>query len=59
MSDKDLKKDPHHPKDERDWWWYEERRGISIAVEPSADTGTRVFDIPWSSIRAALRRKDL
>ena len=37
-------------------WWYEMPFGMSICVAPSDKT--QIVDIRWTSVRAALRRKD-
>jgi hypothetical protein len=59
MANKDLSLKPHHQKKDESWWWYEENQGISVVVERSQIPGeVGIFDIPWQSIRAALRRKD-
>lgn len=45
----------------RDAWWYEEPQGISVvtsAIAPDGSVMTVTAEIRWSSIRAALRRKD-
>ena len=56
MSNKDLRRQPHTSTD-KNWWWYEEAKGLTIVHDPANDnTGT--FLIPWKSIRAALVRKD-
>ena len=55
MADKDLKTRPHHHRGEGTWWWYEDPKGMTVVVEPPP---TRIVEIPWRSIRAALRRKD-
>lgn len=53
---KDLKGNPHTIANRTDAWWYEEPHGISVVVEPGEKTKT--IDIPWKSIRNALKRKD-
>lgn len=51
------------PKDKRDLlphridvasWWYEERGGITVVVEP--DPGTRQIHITWRALLNAARR---
>jgi len=37
-------------------WWYEENDGISVITEMSGRN--QVIKIRWTSIRAALKRKD-
>lgn len=54
MALKHLSGNPHKVTD--DFWWYEENGGITLCVR--ADQKTLLFDIPWSAIRAALKRKD-
>ena len=55
MTKKDLQLKPHSVTS--DFWWYEENQGISICIRlSSTDTITR--NIPWCSLRAALKRKD-
>lgn len=58
MADKHLERRPHHQRGEQDWWWYEEPQGIAVVVKGTSSACTRVVDIPWRSLRAALRRKD-
>ena len=55
MSNKDLRTAPHSFKDEDRVWWYEEPHGITIVVR---DYKERFFNIPWKTIRNALKRKD-
>jgi len=57
MADKDLKRGPHYFKHRDDVWWYEEPKGIYIVVKQQFKTTTDI-EIPWRSLRAALRRKD-
>jgi hypothetical protein len=57
MSNKDLLRTPHHPKDRDDFWWYEDKGGIDIVA--TSDCGCVVqCRINWTSLRAALKRKD-
>ena len=55
-----LKQTPH--KVTEDFWWYEEGQGISVVVVFRSPDGevldSKVRNIPWRSIRAALKRKD-
>ncbi len=55
MSRKHLLRKPHRNMS-GNWWWYEENGGIAVAVEFNG--GTRVVDISWRAIRAALKRMD-
>lgn len=61
MSAKHLREDPH--KVHQNCWWYEENKGIFIVVEHTDIHGlrlhTQVYNIPWKSLRAALKRKDM
>ena len=60
MADKHLSGKPHgtHPH----FWWYEERAGLLMVVESRDNEGnyirTECYKIPWSALRAALKRKD-
>ena len=57
MAQKDLKNTPHVVNE--NWWWYEENGGLIVCHYPSTtDLGTCRVEIPWRSIRAALKRKD-
>lgn len=51
MADKHLKREPQRTK-AKDWWWYEEPRGIMVVHDGL------VMLIPWSILRNALARKD-
>lgn len=56
MSVNDLQPEPHKIRKRKDAWWYEEEKGLCIVVEPQDRTMT--IEIPWASLRGALRRKD-
>lgn len=57
MSKQDLRRSPHKVKN-IDWaWWYEEKYGICVVVHQGT-RGAITLDIPWRSIRAALKRLD-
>ena len=57
MANKDLQLKSHQVKDAvRDTWWYEETYGFHILTATSE--GVIEMNIPWNSIRAALKRKD-
>lgn len=60
MSNDHLLLSPHDV--EEDCWWYEEPAGINIIVEHRTVTGqyckTKQYTIRWTSLRAALKRKD-
>lgn len=62
MANRHLSRDPHHVGKDKTWWWYEEPGGITVLCEYRAADGsyevTRELKIPWSAIRAALKRKD-
>lgn len=63
MSRKHLRRDPQHVAKDQTWWYYEEPAGLTVVVEPRAPFGeksatTRMVILPWSRIRAALKRKD-
>ena len=61
MSEQHLSRNPHHPQKRGDVWWYEENDGIAVVMEsPNANGGMVVntCKIKWSSLRAALARKD-
>lgn len=62
MTAKDLKRTPHHPAKREDAWWYEENDGVYVVLEASRDTRkgdvANTVKIKWSSLRAALARKD-
>lgn len=55
-----LQRTSHKIRGRKDAWWYEEGRGLAIVVEcdPSTNRQTKIIDIPWRSIRAAVARKD-
>jgi len=61
MAKKHLKADAHFVR--QGCWWYEENGGVSVIVEHSDKNDvfikTEHYKIPWSSIRAALKRKDM
>jgi len=40
------------------WWWYEESGGICVVHGVGGNASENMVNIPWRSIRAALRRKD-
>jgi hypothetical protein len=54
MSNKDLSRNPH-PID-KNTWWYEDKQGISVVIEPPQET--KIVNISWRLLRAALKRKD-
>ena len=60
MVKKYLIRKPHDVTDE--FWWYEENYGLILIVCPIKPDGTRdvtkVFKIPWRSVKAALKRKE-
>jgi hypothetical protein len=61
MSEKHLKETAHHVGDK--CWWYEEPGGICVVLQESDvnDNALRPNVAPiirWTSIRAALKRKD-
>lgn len=62
MANKDLQSEPHNAKDKSNWWWYEEPAGIYIQHKVTDEDGNYSRHsstlIKWTSIRAALRRKD-
>lgn len=39
-------------------WWYEENFGISVVVSDPKTKKSYIVPIRWTSIRAALKRKD-
>ena len=55
MADKHLHLRPHNVT--KQFWWYEDRKGLTICSEINGHSFI-VGDIPWRSIRAALKRKD-
>jgi len=57
MADKHLKLDAHIIRGNKHIWWYEEPKGISIVTDCHYEAIDTVY-VPWSAIRAALRRKD-
>ena len=58
MANKHLQCQPHRTTD-KNIWWYEEPVGILLVRSDSLPTGHQPHVlIRWSSIRAALRRKD-
>ena len=57
MSNKHLKLEPHYPMGRRNWWWYETRAGMEILYGAEGQA-VKYMLIPWSSVRAALKRKD-
>ena len=57
MANKHLKAESHQVIGRLDAWWYEEHRGISVVVEQDAGE-TKIINIPWKTLRSALRRKD-
>ena len=54
MAKKHLRLDPHTKS--YDFWWYELNYGICICTR--IDGKVETHNIPWRSIRAALKRKD-
>lgn len=61
MSNKHLLNTPrraysHQGAPLEDAWWYEDRYGIDVILEPS--DMTRTVRVKWSQIRTALARKD-
>jgi len=57
MANKDLLLTPQKIKGGKDeFWWYEEAKGISVIVPCKGET--KMVLIPWSRIRASLKRKD-
>ena len=64
MAKEHLKRKAHHPQGRDDVWWYEENDGIYVVMEKAGDrpgyTGpvANTCKIKWSSLRAALARKD-
>lgn len=61
MAKEHLSLKPHHPTKRGDVWWYEDNDGIFILMEnPSKKTHgvVNTCKIKWSSLRAALARKD-
>ncbi len=59
MSNQDLRLIPHKRRKDPDSWWYEEPQGLWVVVQ-YRDNGLRYLhvQIPWRSLRAALKRKD-
>ena len=55
MSKAHLKRAPHTINE--DWWWYEEPQGICV-VHHMGTRGAFTVEIPWRSLRAALKRLD-
>ena len=61
MANKDLSLKPHTAKvqdDRATAWWYEENGGIAVLVQPNGYARPLTFEIPWRTLRTALRRKD-
>lgn len=63
MANKHLKRDAHRLAGRTNWWWYEEPMGIFVLHEaapgaPGMAVRPASITIPWSALRAALRRKD-
>ena len=58
MSKSDLKLTPHRPAGRDDVWWYEENDGIYVVMEGKDGAIANTTKIKWSSLRAALARKD-
>jgi len=62
VANKHLKRDAHHPGGLTNWWWYEEPRGMFVIHQQTDAQGNTMQPasvvIPWSALRAALRRKD-
>jgi hypothetical protein len=55
MSEKHLKLEPHNINEHA--WWYEEKNHISVVFHRE-NQGSQIVEIPWRSIRAALKRLD-
>jgi len=53
---KHLKLKPHKVYGDKNAWWYEDGKGISVVV--SIPHNSRIVNINWRSIRNALARKD-
>jgi hypothetical protein len=60
MSKKHLKRSPHGIKKAENCvaWWHEDNGGIDVRFSMQSQTPQGNVFIPWSSIRAALKRKD-
>jgi len=61
MSNKDLRLSPQHAVKWSGIWWYETPKGLEFQIEIAVATikeGQVHFEIPWSRLRAALKRKD-
>lgn len=56
MSDNHLKLESHKVRNTKDAWWYEQPNGICVVVPFGLIT--KLVEIPWSSIRSALARKE-
>jgi len=62
MADKDLKQTEHFLKNQNAWW-YEDSYGIDVYINdikghPQLHATRLHAKICWSSLRAALKRKD-
>lgn len=57
MAKDDLQRMPHKVRGRDDVWWYEEPAGISVVVQCGC-LETKIVNISWRSLRAALRRLD-
>jgi hypothetical protein len=61
MANNDLKLKPHKLKDQNAWW-YEEPGGIVICCDAidkvDGSKHYKQLQIKWSSLRAAVKRKD-
>jgi len=65
MGRNDLLKEPHNvvgsgTYERPEFWWYEDDDGITVVSPPQSNrpNDTRIHKIKWSSVRAALKRKD-
>lgn len=58
MARKHLQIKPHTSKHHSWAWWYEDFAGIMVVMDKAQHPTLPVFTIPWTAIRAALKRKD-
>ena len=60
MSKKHLQRGPHSISKSENClaWWYEDNGGIDVRFSMQTQAGGGNMFIPWSSIRAAMKRKD-
>ncbi len=56
MSKRDLQLHAHPINESA--WWYEEPGKLSVVVQPDPEGRTRMVEISWRKIRAALARLD-